>query len=164
MKAEIPFHIKLILILATILFLLIVDPFGGERKGKLENDFDTWLNASIEMLMQPKAGEQPAVEILLRSEAPSRRFTWELKATDKASANEPVVRLLRQAREAGLFAFASERPGEMTLEVKSPPHVFVSRFNSSDIRNNVKATIFLQLFQEYAASKENEGKKDRGES
>ena len=163
-RAEIPFHIKLILIVATLIFLIVVNPFGEEKKGKLQNDFDSWVSASSQMLAKPSDGERPIIEILLRSEIPARLFTWELRTSEANARNEKILRLLRQAREADLFRFSGDSPGEMTLEVKDQTHHFVSRFNQSDIRDNVKAMVFMQLFEEYVADHVNTTQQKKGES
>lgn len=148
MKSEIPLHIKIALVVLTVLFLLLVNPFSESKKGKLQNDFDTWLKASREMLFNSPDGLP--LEISLRSEAPPRLFSWRLQASENPRKNEKILRLLYQAREANLFNMTDRKPGEVVFEVKDQDAYFISRFNFSDIKNNVKAAVFLQLFEEYA--------------
>ena len=133
----------------AVAFVLLFNPFGKSRKGQLENDFDGWLKASTENLTRPTDGKIPFLEIALKSNIPGRAFSWALKSSDDWKLNEKILRLLRQAREAKLFLIKREAPTDMVLEIKDENRHFVSTFNETDIKDNLKIAIFVKLFEEF---------------
>jgi len=149
-KSEIPLHIKIAILALTAAFLLVVNPFAESKKGRLQNDFDSWLSASRDVLLNSSFDEPPALEISIKSDSPSRLFSWQMKASQDPKVNQKILRLLQQAREANLFDIAAGKSKEVTLEVKDGDKAFISSFSFAEIKDNVKAAIFLQLFEEYA--------------
>lgn len=150
MKSEIPLHIKIAILILTVVFLLLVNPFAESKKGRLQNDFDLWLNASRDTLSKPSLDAPPSLEISLKSDSPSRVFSWQIRASADPVVNQKILRLLQQAREANLFDIESKSPKEVTLEIRDNGNDFKSSFSFADIKNNIKAAVFLELFEEYA--------------
>ncbi len=131
-------------------FLLLVNPFAESTKGRLQNDFDVWLNASRDSLSRPLPDAPPNLEISLKSDSPQRFFSWQIRASADPVINQKILRLLQQAREANLFDIESKSRKDVTFEIKDNDRGFKTSFGFSDLRENVKAAVFLQLFEEYA--------------
>ena len=148
-----PLKYKILTIVIALLFLMVFNPFGGQTKSKEQIDFDNWLSVSTTAQATPQPQEKPQdIFISLQSTNPEHPFKWELKSTDSADMTAKVQRLLRQAREASLFELDRKRDAGLRLEIVEGEKKFIARFDESDIESNVKASLFVRLFEEYVAS------------
>ena len=162
MNKTIPLKYKILIVILSLLFLWIFNPFEAQVKNKEQNEFENWLNAS-KSSQSSEQSEKSRISISIKSVSPSRTFNWEIRSGDGNENAGMVERLLKQAREASLFDLDKKKDSEITLSVIDGEKTFLSRFNESDIEGNVKAALFLRLFEEYAAAL-NKGTQKKGVS
>jgi len=147
----------LIAVSVVIVFLLIVFNQGrGVAKTKSEIEYEKWLSTT-ETKQNPAVVPQTLPSLTLRIfPLDGAKPVSEMKVsptTSTESANR-VLRLLQLAREAGLFGYSDSRPGEregdIILKIESPDKTFDLKFPARSVETNVKAGLFLKLFQEFS--------------
>lgn len=149
MTKTIPFHIKAIIVLIAIILIALINPFGHSSRGKIQNDFESWLSASKDAIENGTKDEDKPIVISLLSSNPRNSFVWRMQSSGEHSHDEKLSRLLQQAREAGVFDLHSGGSEDFTVQVKEGEKVFEGTFNERDITSNIKVALFLKLFEEF---------------
>ena len=155
--AKLAFNQKMgaIAVVLVIVLLILINRDGRPGKTKSEREYENWLSSTEE---KQKSGIIPqTLPVLTLRIYPLDGSTniKEMKLTPSESQEkaQQVLRVLQLAREAGLFAFETNKPGEregdIILRVESSERNFTVKFRQSDIEANIKAALFLKLFEEY---------------
>ena len=158
MKFNLKYKIAGALLFAAILYFANKDQHEV-TKTKSQIQYETWLTEtesksrasinneplpSLSLTIIPSKNSAPAIENIIN-------------ANNISDSKEKILRLLSLISEAGLYNYQTEKlntsPGDIVLKIQASEKLFTLQFQPSDIESNIKASLMLKLYQEYAKEK-----------
>lgn len=161
-------NLILLAVLAAAL-VLFRQTLPGSRSA-LQLSFDQWLEQKENFLStlasQPSQHASPnedsnmpqMPELRLELAPGTNVAAVNLKLPPAAEVKhaQQILRLLQLMREADVFSLSQQTTSNslkhprVTMQVKDNGQTFISQFNASAIKDNLKAQLLLRLFNEYA--------------
>lgn len=149
---------KVVLVVIAIVAVVMIDGGRGESRSERQQSYDAWLTKLETQLTDFADTKEELPEVSITAELPiaGDRVTRSLRLS--AGRHHEILRLLSLLREANVFSKRASDPSDdaVAITVSSPPRSFTTTLPVTWMSDNIQASLFLRLLEEYSRSKPTE--------